>query len=424
MTKHKDSNTDRSKLGLILYKIAYFFAYLLLWLFFKIFFRFKISKDSKIRDLEGPILILANHQSFLDPLFALVAMGPKPLRFVVGHFLLYFSPLKGLMAYIRAIPIHQFSSDPRAVLDIFRAMRNNESVLVFPEGQRSINGKTLHYSPEIIKIAERAKANVITLKLSGAYIAWPRWLKYIFHSGLVEADLQILCTKEELAEKGYQAFTEKLSNRLDHNEAVWAKKRKTASSSTRTIRGLDQFLHRCPACDRPEALISTKRKLVCNHCGAEYKFNNRLQPRRVDKSDFSQVIFSDIPTWHEWQYGKEFTQVKRLLAKQGVTPIQDCKFQYIDSDTGRICQENRAGFYIRDHKLYLRSDQLGFLDKQGPISEDYLLPVNKKLGLMFNHGTYFQVTVGKDLLRIWPDNPYLVIRTVDYFLAQQDLDSL
>ena len=304
MAKKQDMHKKRSKLGQLVYRLAYFLVYLILLIFFKIAFKIKIKKDPRINEIEGPILLMANHQSFLDPLFALVAIGPRPLRFVVGHFLRYFSPLKGLLSYIKAIPIHQFSSDPRAVMDIFRALRAGERVVIFPEGQRSINGTTLAYSTDILKIAERTKATVITMEISGAYLAWPRWLKHIFRFGRVFIDLNILCTGEEISSHGYEAFIELLQDRLSHNEAEWVKDKKVRYSARRTARGLELLLHRCPACNRPEAMTSSYKKISCKFCETSYKLNHKLQIEKVGCQG-QETKFTDIPSWHQWQYKLE-----------------------------------------------------------------------------------------------------------------------
>ena len=50
-----------------------------------------------------------------------------------------------------------------------------EAVLVFPEGQRSWDGKIGKLMPGVTLLIRQAKPQVLPVGIAGAWDAWPRW---------------------------------------------------------------------------------------------------------------------------------------------------------------------------------------------------------------------------------------------------------
>ena len=50
-------------------------------------FGMKLKTDKKIRDLPGPLVIVGNHPSFIDPAIMGIALKGRPINFVAGEFL-------------------------------------------------------------------------------------------------------------------------------------------------------------------------------------------------------------------------------------------------------------------------------------------------------------------------------------------------
>ncbi len=129
---------------------------------------------------EGPVLLAANHESFLDPpLIGLIY--PDEVRFLARK-----SLFKGLFGPVirgwNAVPIDQDRPDIAGLKGIIKRLRQGEKVLVFPEGQRTVDGELAQGQPGIGLIVSRAGAPVQPIRISGARQALPRGTKRLrFH---------------------------------------------------------------------------------------------------------------------------------------------------------------------------------------------------------------------------------------------------
>jgi 1-acyl-sn-glycerol-3-phosphate acyltransferase len=125
---------------------------------------------------DGPVLVLSNHQSFLDPILVGLAV-PRYVRFVHRQTLKKNRLLAWVMASLRAIPIDHkgFSrAGLQATLDVLAA---GHCVGMFPEGERTHDGKAEPFKPGIALLLKRVKAPIVPVGIAGAYSAFSRHRK-------------------------------------------------------------------------------------------------------------------------------------------------------------------------------------------------------------------------------------------------------
>lgn len=121
----------------------------------------------------GAVLIVSNHQSFLDPV--LVACGlRRHLRYLARDSLFKFPPAAWLIRSLGAIPIHREGTGLTGLKETLRQLRAGHAVLMFPEGTRSHDGRVKRLRPGVSLLVERAGAAVVPVALAGAFEAWPR----------------------------------------------------------------------------------------------------------------------------------------------------------------------------------------------------------------------------------------------------------
>jgi 1-acyl-sn-glycerol-3-phosphate acyltransferase len=120
----------------------------------------------------GPALVIANHESFLDPPLVGVA-ARRPLR-ALARQTLFRKPISGwLLRSLYAVPIDQEGIGIEGLRVVLRLLQAGEAVLVFPEGHRSRDGAMRPLLPGIQLLIKRAQAPVVPVGIAGAYDAWP-----------------------------------------------------------------------------------------------------------------------------------------------------------------------------------------------------------------------------------------------------------
>lgn len=123
----------------------------------------------------GPALVLANHQSFLDPIFVSLAAG-RPLSFLARSSLFRGGRFDRLIRRYGAVPIDRgFGKEGiRTVIDQLNAGR---AVLVFPEGERTRTGELQPLKAGVSLLIDRVRVPIVPVGLAGAFAAWPRGRK-------------------------------------------------------------------------------------------------------------------------------------------------------------------------------------------------------------------------------------------------------
>jgi 1-acyl-sn-glycerol-3-phosphate acyltransferase len=121
----------------------------------------------------GPALLVANHESFLDPLLVGMSTGRR-LRYLARKTLFKHPLLGAYLSSVGCVPVDQkgvAKEGLKASLDLLHA---GEAVLVFPEGERTWTGKMQPLKPGVHLLIERSQAPVIPVGVAGAYQVLPR----------------------------------------------------------------------------------------------------------------------------------------------------------------------------------------------------------------------------------------------------------
>jgi 1-acyl-sn-glycerol-3-phosphate acyltransferase len=124
---------------------------------------------------KGPLLIVANHQSWFDPFLVGLAM-PRHIRFMARRTL--FTGNRALGAFLIGldiIPVNQEGFAREGLRLARERLEAGDAVLVFPEGQRTWDGKIDKLMPGVTLLIRQTQADVLPVGIAGAWDAWPRW---------------------------------------------------------------------------------------------------------------------------------------------------------------------------------------------------------------------------------------------------------
>lgn len=126
----------------------------------------------------GAFILVANHQSFLDPVFVQI-LCPRPLHTLAkstqftGRFMGWFMPR------VNAIPTRRYRIEPQAVRVVLRRLAEGKAVGVYPEGERSWDAHLQPFRRGTIRVLLKAGVPVVPCGVAGTYDVWPRWSKRI-----------------------------------------------------------------------------------------------------------------------------------------------------------------------------------------------------------------------------------------------------
>lgn len=125
--------------------------------------------------VSGPCLLVANHQSYLDPPAIGSAIQHRHMQYVARLGLFRSSPMRWLLSALNATPIREDGGgDVAAIKEVLRRLDAGEAVLIFPEGTRSEDGAMSEFKRGVAVLVKRAKCPVIPVAIEGAFDAWPR----------------------------------------------------------------------------------------------------------------------------------------------------------------------------------------------------------------------------------------------------------
>jgi len=120
----------------------------------------------------GPALLVANHQSFIDP--ALIGLAAtRPLTYLARSNLWNNRILARLIDQLGAVPIDRgFGRD--GLQTVFAELDKGKAVLMFPEGERTRTGQLLPLKPGVSLVVKRVACPIVPIGVAGAYQAWPK----------------------------------------------------------------------------------------------------------------------------------------------------------------------------------------------------------------------------------------------------------
>ncbi|MBB6431333.1 lysophospholipid acyltransferase family protein [Algisphaera agarilytica] len=143
------------------------------WLYLLVLYRTRSWGVRNIPD-EGPVLLLSNHQSFYDPI--LIGFGCSKRHFYsLARHTLFTTPIAKLFQRVsNAIPVEQGAGDTKAIKKCIEVLKDDQTLMLFPEGARTMTGDVEKFETGAMLIIKRAKPTVVPVALEGVYDVWPR----------------------------------------------------------------------------------------------------------------------------------------------------------------------------------------------------------------------------------------------------------
>src|SRR5215813_9010893 len=128
------------------------------------FYRLEVKGLENLDKVGTHAIIALNHVSFLDGAVVLSILNKEPI-FAVDHGFAQRWWVKPLLRLTRAMPLDP--ARPLATRTLIHAVRNGETLVIFPEGRITVTGQLMKVYDGAALIAEKSGAMVVPVRIEG-----------------------------------------------------------------------------------------------------------------------------------------------------------------------------------------------------------------------------------------------------------------
>lgn len=176
----------------------YTFARFLLGIFCAIFYPSRVHGLENL-DREAPFLLVANHQSMMDPILIAIRVKKWEIRFLGKDTLRKNAVVRWLVDHLHMIPVTRQATDMGAMRACLKALQAGHVVGIFPEGTRKETTMMEEMGSGIGLIALRSGVPVIPALIAQKPLPF-RFTDIYFGKAIDYQDLQAMGTNKESCE--------------------------------------------------------------------------------------------------------------------------------------------------------------------------------------------------------------------------------
>lgn len=195
----------------IWYEMARKFCGILTWIFYR-----PIVIGSENVPHFGPVLIAANHQSYLDP--PLVCFYYQRQSAFIARAGLFKNKIFGTMLRtLNSTPIKEQGGDTAAIKEVLRRLGEGWPVVIFPEGSRCFDGAMQPFKRGISLLVKMSRAPVVPAAIEGCFDCFPRngSPRFYWRGPRIALKYGTPIPYEELMKDGPDAALARVQNEID-----------------------------------------------------------------------------------------------------------------------------------------------------------------------------------------------------------------
>lgn len=381
----------------------------------------KVKADQDYLKEEGPVIVIANHQSYLDPMVMSKLTRGRPVNFVCGEFMFRWHFWGNAFKRGGAIPKKQFVVDAVSVKAMMKVLKRKGCLLLFPEATRSVDGSTVGIDDGVAKMAKKVNAAIYIAHIHGAYSAMPRWgsgLGTGIRRGKITAEFVRKLPASKTAEMTADELQQYILDGIKYNENDYQREHKLTYKGKNLAKGLENIAYQCPKCNAEFSMKWAGKKdgdaIICEKC------NNRAVMNvygLIDKGSDDSVVPDDLQKWTSF----EKAEVLKRLQKGDFHMEIDADLHKVFDDFTFAKTGNGKIIITNTEIIYEGSDcdaQSGIPYKKGKVKKGYenrtldgvskpvkhVFEISNMRGMVASYGKYFEIYDSKgELFRFHVD---------------------
>lgn len=361
--------------------------------------KIRVKYKKEVKKLEKPSLVLCNHGSFVDFLFAGQIIKRSRPHFVSARLYFYRKWVARILRQVGCFPKSMFTSDLENAKNCMRILNNKGVIAMMPEARLSTVGIFEGIQDSTYRFIQRARVPVYTVRMGGDYFTYPKWSKGIRRGSRVEVELKQLFTAEEVKALSLDELKQRVDNALTYDDFAWLDAHPQVHYKCKTIaEGLENILSRCPECGARYSIRTKGKKVYCEKCG----FTREIDTRYA----FTEPVpFKNFAKWYDWQVEEmrkemqgnpDFALMEKVTLKHS---SKDGKTMLRVAGTG-VCRFDQTGL------VYEGEEDGQQIVKKFPLSDIYRI--------LFGAGEDFEIYEGNEIWFFVPEDTRCC---VDWYIA-------
>jgi 1-acyl-sn-glycerol-3-phosphate acyltransferase len=318
-----------------------------------------------------------------------------------------------LLSVLGAIPKTKGVADMETVRHILHIRDGGGVIGVFPEGQRSWDGRTLPLLDSTAKLVRLAKVPVLTPLFKGGYLSHPRWARSP-RRGCLTVQFQLGLTAAEASTLSSEEIHRRLTQLLDYDEHAYQQSAMIPFRGRHLAEHLEHVLFLCPHCNGMATLRSEDDRYSCEACGYTVRYDEhgglslvhaggeghrRAGSAGSGGTDITAepLHFATVRDWHQWERRTfaEYLQLAAAAASDSAILRDDRIVLQRGFRTSRIRTVGRG-------ELRLYPDRMVFADEKAVA---HVFPLKQLQGLNVQLKQKLELYLGEDLYTLDPEDP-------------------
>lgn len=364
--------------------------YTILLKMFRVIVRTKANVKTEkelVKQIDGPVVYVSNHASFYDMYYACNLIFPKRAAIIGNRYYFRNRYIRRISKQIGVIPKKLFSADLETIKLAIKSVKDNHSIVLFPEGRLSLDGTSYNIIDGTGALVKKLNLPLVIANINGAYLTNPKWRKKRI-KGNVLVNIKSVLMPEELSKMSSKEIDHYINENIKINDFEFARVNNLTYKGNNKAKGLENVLFVCPHCKKEYTLETHNNVIRCTNCHEQFEIDNNYSFKD------NKLNITDIH--HFYQITKDYQ--KELLYNNPdyclETKVKVKKLDLLNK------KKDKSGIGT----ITLTKDMIkfvGFVDGKEVEMEHQLKNLK---GLAFSCGSEFEFYYHDELYFFYPEN--------------------